>query len=113
MNTHLPDVLNLARQGYPAWMIVERLGLPRSERTVQRWINQHLGSLPTKRAVARRDPLRSRVVAAMVAGGLNEHYCYVCQRLSLGPCLIRELARDLDVGSLAFVCRKCARPGDL
>lgn len=105
------EAVDLYRE-HPAATVIEMMGLHVEPRTVQRWARQVLGAPVTRRQLRRHDPLRTRVVALMVADGLDEKYCSACQRMSFHPCLIRELRRDRDIGSLVFVCSKCAGPGD-
>lgn len=97
------EALELASQGMTADFIKAELSIPRSRRTVQRWIHQAYGTRPSRRSVTARNPLRDRVVAYMEASGLDEHYCYLGHR-SVRPCAIRELRKDDDLGSLVFVC---------
>jgi hypothetical protein len=103
------EAVELCRER-PALMVKEILGLEETPRTIQRWYGRVYGPRPTRRDLERHDVLRTRVVALMIAGGLNERYC-VEGHWSFHPCLIRELKRDSEIGSLAFVCTKRARPG--
>lgn len=96
---------------HPASTVIEILGLNVQPRTVQRWALQVHGHPVSRQQLQRHDPLRTRVVALMVAGGLDEHYCLEGHR-SFHPCLIRELARDRSIESLAFVCAKHRHAGD-
>lgn len=108
----LDEVLAYAESGKTASEIVEFLGLPVGERAIQKAINKYLGPLP-KRPPARADKIRGRVIAWMVANGLNDKVCCVCLKMSMFPMYIRELKQDDDLGSLIFVCRHCKRPGDV
>lgn len=108
----LDEVLALAEAGKTASEIVEDLGLIVGERAVQKAVNKFLGPLPKRAPAVEGDRLRRRVVAWMVASGLDDHYCFHCEKWSAWPCSIRELKRDDDLGSLVFVCRRCVRPGD-
>ncbi|MDI9934728.1 hypothetical protein QM806_04565 [Rhodococcus sp. IEGM 1351] len=107
----LDEVLALAEAGKTAAEIVEELGLPVGERAIQKAINKFVGPLP-KRPAARSDKMRPRVVAWMVAHGLNEKVCCVCFKPSVFDMYLRELKRDDELGSLIFVCRHCKRVGD-
>lgn len=95
-----------------AELLKEELSIPRSLRTVQRWINQVHGTRPSRRSIERRDPLRSRVVAYMEEQGQSRYYCYLGHR-TVRPCAIRELIRDDDLGSLTFVCDRHATVADV
>jgi hypothetical protein len=106
------QALELASTGVPADFIKAELGIPRSLRTVQRWINQVHGTRPSRRSIERRDILRSRVAAYMVAHGLDPYYCIEGHR-TVRPCAIRELRRDDDLGSLVFVCDRHATVADV
>lgn len=109
----LEEVLALAQSGKVASEIVEELGLTVTERAIQKAVNKYLGPRPPRPKAVAGDRLRRRVVAWMVANGLDEHYCFQCQKWSAFPCSIRELRKDDDLGSLAFVCRHCTRAGDV
>lgn len=109
----LDEVLALAEAGKTAAEIVEELGLMVGERAIQKTVNKFLGPRPKRAPAVVGDPLRRRVVAWMVASGLNDHYCFQCEKWSARPCSIRELKRNNDLGSLAFVCRHCVRAGDI
>lgn len=106
------EVLAFGAAGYSAAAIIEQLGLNVSERTIQRFLAAHFGKRPTLKSVRRYDPVRARVVAWMVACGLNEHYCSACGRATGRPCMIRELRRSADLGDLVFVCYRCATIAD-
>lgn len=108
----LDEVLALAESGKTASEIIEELGLSVGERAIQKTVNKYLGPRPKRAPAVAGDPIRRRVVAWMVESGLNEHYCFQCEKFSAFPCSIRELKRDDDLGSLTFVCRRCVRPGD-
>lgn len=91
---------------------VEHFGLTVTPRAIQKAVNRYLGPLPKRASAVRRDKLRRRVVAWMVASGLRADYCYLCGRPS-HTVYIRELRQDDDLGSLVFVCHRCKRPGDV
>lgn len=112
----LDELLAIAETG--DWRTVpelmEQAGIPREHlRTVQKTVNKYFGPRPPRPKAVAGDRLRRRVVAWMVANGLDEHYCFQCQKWSAFPCSIRELRQDDELGSLAFVCRHCTRAGDL
>lgn len=109
----LDEVCALAEAGKTASEIVEELGLSVGERAVQKAVNKFLGPRPQRAPAMSGDRLRRRVVAYMIANGLDEHYCYECEKWSVRPCSIRELKQDDELGSLVFVCRHCVRPGDV
>lgn len=109
----LDEVLALAEAGQTAAEIVEELGLMVGERAIQKTVNKFLGPRPQRAPAIVGDPLRRRVVAWMVASGLDDHYCFQCEKWQPWPCSIRELKRDNDLGSLTFVCRHCVRAGDI
>lgn len=109
----LAEILELAKQGSPAALIKEELGLGISVRRVQQIVHDHLGRRPTRRAIQQRDVLRSRVVHYVEGQGLSRYYCYQCQRRQLEPCFIRELNSDLSLDVLVFVCRHCATVADV
>lgn len=104
------QALELASQGFPAEFIKAELSIPRSVRTVSRWINQVHGRRPSRRAIERRNPLREAVVGYMESHGLDRYYCYMGHR-SLRPCAIRQLGHDID--SLVFVCDREATVADV
>ena len=108
----LDEVLALAESGKCAAEIIEHLELSVGERAIQKAVNKFLGPRPTRAPAVEGDPLRRRVVAWMVANGLDDHFCFLCEKWSASPCSIRQLKRDDDLGSLAFVCRHCTVPGD-
>lgn len=109
----LDEVLAHAEAGMVAAEIIETLGLTVTERAIQKAVNKYLGPRPKRAPAVAGDRLRRRVVAWMVASGLDEHYCAACNRWSAFPCSIRELRQDDELGSLVFVCRHCVRPGDV
>lgn len=92
-----------------AALLKEELAIPRSLRTVQRWINQVHGVRPTRPSIERRNPLREAVVKYMEANGLSRYYCYLGHR-TVRPCAIRQLGHDID--SLVFVCDREATVAD-
>lgn len=108
----LDEVLALAESGKCAAEIIEDLQLSVGERAIQKTVNKFLGPRPTRAPAVEDDPLRRRVVAWMVANGLDDHFCLQCEKWSAWACSIRQLKRDDDLGSLVFVCRHCAAPGD-
>jgi hypothetical protein len=92
--------------------LMEAMGIPdEHRRAVQRAINRYFG--PQPRRVVRNDVLRRRVIAEMVARGLDPHRCHACSRVTTMPMYLRELAQDDAIGSLVFVCRRCKRAGDV
>ena len=93
-----------------AELLKEELGIPRSLRTVQRWINQAHGTRPSRRSIERRDPLREAVVSYMESQGLSRHYCYEGHR-TVRPCAIRQLGSGIN--SLVFVCVQNATAADV
>lgn len=107
------QAVELAAQGVPADFIKAELAIPRSVRTVQRWVNQVHGRRPTRQAIQQRDVLRSRVVEYMESQGLSRYYCSACLRRQIEECFIRELSRDLSLDVLVFVCRHCATVADV
>jgi hypothetical protein len=109
----LDEVLALAEAGRTAAEIIEELGLLVGERAIQKTVNKFLGPRPQRAPALSGDRLRRRVIAWMVASGLDDHYCFQCEKWSAWPCSIRELKQDDDLGSLVFVCRHCVRPGDV
>lgn len=108
----LDEVLALASAGLCASEIIEDLGLTVGERTIQKQVARYLGHRPTKAMLEAYDPLRSRVVAYMVAQGLDERYCSSCFTSTLYKCAIRALKSDDSLDSLVFVCRHCATAAD-
>jgi hypothetical protein len=104
------QAIEMGADGFPADFIKVELGIPRSVRTVQRWISQVHGRRPSRRVIERRDPLRDAVVKYMKAHGLDEYYCYLGHR-TVRPCAIRQLGHDID--SLVFVCDREATVADV
>ncbi len=111
-NYSLDEVLALAATGLSAAEIIEEIGLKVGERTIQKQVAKHLGHRPTKATLERYDPIRTRVAAYMVSQGLDERYCFVCEKRTLYKCAIRELDRSDSLDSLVFVCRHCATAAD-
>ena len=108
----LDEVLALAEAGHSAAEIIEDLSLKVGERTIQKQVSKYLGHRPTKLTIETYDPIRSRVVAYMVAQGLDERYCSVCLKRTLYKCAIRALRRSDSLDDLVFVCRHCATVAD-
>jgi hypothetical protein len=106
------EVLAYAQAGYSAPRIIETLGLSVGERTIQKYVAAHFGHRPTIKSVEAYDPVRSRVVAYMVANGLNEYYCSNCHRRSSYKGSIRELRQSDSLDDLVFVCRHCSTVAD-
>lgn len=109
----IDELIAYAEAGCSASEIIEQLGLTIGERAVQRAVRRYVGPRPRRASATRDDPLRRRVVAWMKANGLDPRYCFKCHRLSLKPMYIRQLKHDDELGTLAFVCHRCKRAGDL
>jgi len=107
----IDEILELARDGYPAWSIQERLGLSITARQVNRLVKARLGPRPTRKSIERPNVLREAVVTYMESHGLHRRYCSKCQRRLLRDCAIHPLGRTLD--DFVFVCvERCAAAGD-
>ncbi|NIL77157.1 hypothetical protein RhoFasB10_03298 [Rhodococcus sp. B10] len=107
------EIIMCAEAGLSAAEIIEQLGLKVGERAVQRAVRRYVGPRPKRAYSTRDDPLRRRVVAWMEANGLDRRYCFQCNRVYVRPLYIRQLKHDDDLGTLAFVCHRCKRAGDL
>lgn len=112
-NYDIDELIMCAEAGLSAAETIEQLGLKVGERAVQRAIRKYVGPRPVNSYKTRDDPLRRRVIAWMEANGLDRRYCLACGRLTARPPYIRELKFDDDLGTLAFVCNRCKRAGDL
>jgi len=104
------QAIDMGADGYPADFIQAELGIPRSVRTVQRWISQVHGRRPSRRSIEQREPLKDAVIKYMESRGLDRHYCIESHR-SVRPCAIRQLGHDID--SLVFVCDRHATVADV
>ena len=95
--------------------LMEAIGIPEEHlRAVRAAINRNFGPRPKRlNAAVRNDKLRRRVVAAMIATGLDPHRCHACPRTTVRPMYIRETAQDDEISSLVFVCRDCKRAGEV
>lgn len=109
----LDEVLALAESGMSAVEIIEDLGLSVGERAIQKTVRKFIGPRPQRPQAVVRDKLRRRIVALMIARGLNERFCNICDKYSPFPCSIREMKADDNLESLCFVCRHCRRAGDV
>jgi hypothetical protein len=104
------QAIEMGADGLPADFIKVELGVPRSVRTVQRWISQAHGRRPSRRSIEQKNPLRDAVVKYMESHGLDRYYCVEGHR-TVRPCAIRQLGNDID--SLVFVCDPQATVADV
>lgn len=109
----IDELIMCAEAGLSAGEIIKQLGLKVEERAVQRAVRKYVGPRPTRSYATVSDPLRRRVVVWRTESGLDPRYCFQCNRVSIRPPYIRQLKRDDDLGTLAFVCHQCKRSGDL
>jgi hypothetical protein len=102
-----------SQPGATAPLVKEELGLTYSLSYINRLMKRYVGARSTHKSVERPNVLRAAVVAYMESQGLDKRYCYRCGKRSVYDCAIHPLVRfDATLDDFAFVCVKCAAPGD-